>query len=105
MRGVPATVLPVLVVALTFGVTPWIERTSRVAEVIHAPRVGIEAARLIAGRKADAAGGGVGFYPLPLGIADDLREGAPPPAMCHAGALFPVGRAPAAPAPTMLNPR
>jgi hypothetical protein len=40
---------PVLVVALTYRVKSWIERTSRVAEVIHSPRVGLEAARLIAG--------------------------------------------------------
>src|SRR5258708_18685479 len=68
MLVVPRNGLPVLVVALTFRVKPWIERTSRVAEVIHAPRVGTEAARLIAGRKADAAVGVVDH--LPLGIAD-----------------------------------
>src|SRR5258706_242501 len=38
MLAVPRNGLPVLVVALTFPVKPWIERTSRVAEVIHAPR-------------------------------------------------------------------
>ena len=43
---------PVLVVALTFRVKPWIERTSRVAQVIHAPRVGIEAGRLVAAASA-----------------------------------------------------
>src|SRR5882762_5873614 len=36
-----------LVVALTYRVKSWIERTSRVAEVIHNPRIGREAARLL----------------------------------------------------------
>src|SRR5260370_8184101 len=83
MLVVPRNGLPVLVVALTFRVKPWIERTSRVAEVIHAPRVGVEAARLIAGRKADAAAGILDFDHPPLGIADHLphpRPAPPPPA-------------------------
>src|SRR5258708_27140009 len=46
---------PVLVLALTFRVKPWIVRTSRAAEVIFPPRIGIETARLIAARKAHAA--------------------------------------------------
>src|SRR5262249_48686967 len=46
---------PVLVVALTYRVKSWIERVSRVADVIHTPRIGLEAARMIAGWKADAA--------------------------------------------------
>ena len=45
---------PVLVVALTYRVKSWIESTSRVTEVIHTPRVGRDAARLIASAKADA---------------------------------------------------
>src|SRR5215470_10608086 len=45
---------PVLVVALTYRVKSWIERVSRVADVIHTPRIGLEAARMIAGWKADA---------------------------------------------------
>src|SRR6202790_5916230 len=52
---VPAEGEPVLVVALTYRVKSWIERTSRVAEVMHTPRIGLEAGRLIAARKADAA--------------------------------------------------
>src|SRR5215831_10010280 len=32
---------PVLVAALTYRVKSWIERTSRVAEVIHTPRIGL----------------------------------------------------------------
>ena len=104
MLVVPRDGLPVLVVALTFRVKPWIERTSRVAEVIHAPRVGIEAARLIAGRKA-AAVGVVDFDHLPLGIADDLGEAGPRLAMSDASDLFAVVRAPADPAEIMLTAR
>jgi hypothetical protein len=105
MLVVPRDGLPVLVVALTFRVKPWIERTSRVAEVIHAPRVGIEAARLIAGRKADAAVGVVDFDHLPLGIADDLGEAGPRLAMSDASDLFAVVRAPADPAEIILTAR
>jgi len=105
MLVVPRNGLPVLVVALTFRVKPWIERTSRVAEVIHAPRVGIEAARLIAGRKADAAVGVVDFDHLPLGIADDLGEAGPRLAVSDASELFTMVRAPADPAEIMLTAR
>src|SRR5712671_26732 len=105
MLAVPRNGLPVLVVALTFRVKPWIERTSRVAEVIHAPRVGIEAARLIAGRKADAAVGVVDFDHLPLGIADDLGEAGPRLAVSDASDLFAMVRAPADPAEIMLTAR
>src|SRR5947207_15541802 len=45
---------PILVVALTYRVKRWIEATSRVAEVLHAPRVGMEAARVVAAAKPDA---------------------------------------------------
>ncbi len=51
MLVLPRTGPPVLVVALTFRVKPWIERTSRVAEVVFTPRIGIETARLIAAEK------------------------------------------------------
>ena len=105
MLAVPRNGLPVLVVALTFRVKPWIERTSRVAEVINAPRVGIEAARLIAGRKADAAVGVVDFDHLPLGIADDLGEAGPRLAVSDASDLFAMVRAPGDPAEIMLTAR
>jgi Creatinase/Prolidase N-terminal domain len=105
MLVVPRNGLPVLVVALTFRVKPWIERTSRVAAVIHAPRVGIETARLIAGGKADAAVGVVDFDHLPLGIADDLGEAGPRLAMSDASDLFAMVRAPADPAEIMLTAR
>ena len=45
---VPLDGAPYLVVALTFRVKSWIERTSRVADVIHTPRVGLGAAQKIA---------------------------------------------------------
>jgi hypothetical protein len=66
---VPRAAPPVLVVALTFRVKPWIERTSRVAEVIHTPRIGVEAARRVAAGKADAAVGVIDFDHLSAGIA------------------------------------
>ena len=66
-----------LVVALTYRVKSWIERTSRVADVIHTPRIGLEAARLIAAWKADAAVGIADLDGLSAGIVDDLREGGP----------------------------
>src|SRR5216684_515263 len=54
MLVVPRNALPVLVVALTFRVKPWIERTSRVAEVIHAPRIGPAAGDQARGLDSDA---------------------------------------------------
>src|SRR5262249_27284234 len=54
-RAVPRDGEPVLVVALSYRVKSWIERTSRVAQVVHGPRIGFEAARMIAAWKADAA--------------------------------------------------
>jgi Xaa-Pro aminopeptidase len=84
---------PVLVVALTYRVKTWIERTSRVAEVIHTPRIGLEAGRRIAAAKADATVGVVDFDGLSVGIADDLREVGPRLALRDAGALFAQARA------------
>ena len=74
---VPRARAPVLVVALTYRVKSWIERMSRVAEVIHTPRIGLEAARMIAAAKADAAVGIADLDGLAAGIVDDLREGGP----------------------------
>jgi len=85
---------PVLVVALTYRVKTWIERTSRVADVIHTPRIGLEAGRRIAAAKADAAVGIVDFDHLSAGIADDLREGGPQLAFRDASALFAQARVP-----------
>ena len=102
---VPRAGPPVLVVALTFRVKPWIERTSRVAEVIFTPRIGIETARLIAAKKADAAVGVVDFDSLSAGIADDLREAGPRLAFSDASELFAALRAGADPAEIMLTAR
>jgi hypothetical protein len=101
----PRNAAPVLVVALTFRVKPWIERTSRVADVIHTPRIGIEAARFIARAKADAAVGIVDFDHLSAGIADDLREAGPQLSWFDAGDLFATLRAAADPAEITLAAR
>jgi hypothetical protein len=105
MLVLPRTGPPVLVVALTFRVKPWIERTSRVAEVIHTPRIGIEAARLIAGWKTDAAVGVVDFDHLSAGIAGDLREAGPQLVFSDASELFAALRGRADPAEIMLAAR
>jgi Xaa-Pro aminopeptidase len=86
---------PVLVVALTYRVKSWIERTSRVADVIHTPRIGLEAGRRIAAAKADATVGVVELDVLSAGIADDLAEGGPQLTITDATALFAQARAPA----------
>jgi creatinase/prolidase-like protein len=99
----PHTGPPVLVVALTFRVKPWIERTSRVAEVIFTPRIGIETARHVAAGKADAAIGVVDFDHLSAGIADDLSEAGPRLAFSDASELFAALRASADPAEMLLT--
>jgi hypothetical protein len=93
---------PVLVVALTYRVKTWIERTSRVAEVVHTPRIGLEAGRRIAASKTDAAVGIVDFDNLSAGIADDLREGGPRLNFTDASALFAQARAVADPTEVWL---
>ncbi len=75
---VPAAGEPVLVVALTFRVKPWIERTSCVGEVVHSPRIGLDAARLVAKASGPQARVGIVDYDrIPAGIVQDLREGGP----------------------------
>jgi len=96
---------PVLVVALTFRVKPWIERTSRVGQVIHTPRIGLEAARLLAAARPDAAVGVVDFDHLCAGIADDLGEAGPHLKVSDAGELFAALRAKPDPAEIMLAMR
>jgi len=93
---------PYLVAALSFRVKPWIERVSRLADVLHTPRTGLKAAQQIAAMQADAAVGVVDFDGLPAGIADDLREGGPKLALHDAGALFAMLRAVADPAEVAL---
>ena len=88
---------PVLVVALTFRVKTWIERTSRVADVIHTPRIGLEAGRRIAAARSDAAVGIVDFDNLSVGIAEDLQDGGPRLVLRDASVLFARARAVADP--------
>jgi Xaa-Pro aminopeptidase len=99
---VPRERPPVLVVALTYRVKSWIERTSRVAEVIHTPRIGLEAARLIAAGKADAAVGIADRDGLAAGILADLRAGGARLAFNDASDLFAALRGEADPAEVAL---
>ena len=99
---VPRMSPPALVVALTYRVKSWIERTSRVAEVIHTPRTGLEAGRMIAASKSDAAVGVVDLDGLPAGIADDLAEGGPRLSLSDASAIFARLRAKADPTEVAL---
>src|SRR6266545_7028694 len=78
----------VLVVALTYRVKSWIERTSRVADVIHTPRIGLEAARMIATTAPAATVGIADLDGLSAGIVDDLREGGPGLTLRDASGLF-----------------
>jgi Creatinase/Prolidase N-terminal domain len=96
---------PYLVAALTFRVKPWIERVSRVADVLHTPRIGLKAAQQIAATQADAAVGVVDFDGLPAGIAEDLRDGGPQLTLHDASALFASLRAVADPAEIALASR
>src|SRR5579864_8876276 len=93
---------PYLVAALSFRVKSWIERVSRVADVLHTPRIGLKAAQQIAAARPNAAVGVVDFDGLPIGIADDLREGGPGLALRDASALFAPLRAVADPAEIAL---
>lgn len=99
---VPRAREPVLVVALTYRVKSWIERTSRVADVIHTPRIGLEAARMIAATQADAAVGIADLDGLSAGIVDDLRDGGPRLTLSDASALFARLRSEADPAEIAL---
>jgi Creatinase/Prolidase N-terminal domain len=93
---------PVLVVALTYRVKSWIERTSRVAEVRHAPRVGQEAARVIATTKEDAIVAIPDLDHMPAGIVEDLRAGGARLVLTDATAMFARLRAQADPAEIAL---
>lgn len=100
-RGTP----PYLVAALTFRVKTWIERVSRIGEVLHNPRVGLKAAQQIAATQKNAAVGVVDFQGLPTGIADDLRQGGPELTLSDASALFAGLRSKADPAEIALATR
>ena len=99
---VPRESGPYLVAALSFRVKPWIERVSRVADVLHTPRIGLKAAQQIAATQAAAAVGVVDFDGLPAGIAEDLHEGGPKLTLHDASALFASLRAVADPAEIAL---
>jgi hypothetical protein len=94
---VPREGAPFLVAALTFRVKSWIERVSRIGEVLHNPRIGLKAAQQIAGVQKNAAVGVADFDSLPAGVADDLREGGPSLVLNDAGPLFAKLRAKADP--------
>src|SRR5882724_9093280 len=93
---------PILVVALTCRVKRWIEATSRVAEVVHAPRVGTEAARVIAAAKADAVIAVPDLDHMPAGIVEDLRSGGPRLVVSDGSSMFARLRAKADPAEIAL---
>jgi hypothetical protein len=99
---VPRDGAPYLVAALSFRVKAWIERTSRIGEVLHAPRVGLKAGQQIAAAQTAAAVGIVDFDGLPAGIAEDLHEGGPGLRLSDASALFAKLRAKADPAELAL---
>lgn len=99
---VPREGLPYLVAALSFRVKSWIERVSRLGDVLHTPRIGLKAAQQIAAVKSDAAVGIVDFDGLAAGIAADLHEGGPQLALRDASALFAELRGKADPAEITL---
>jgi len=99
---VPRDGAPYLVAALTFRVKSWIERVSRIGEVLHNPRVGLKAAQQIASVRNNAAVGVVDFDGLSVGIADDMREGGPSLVLTEAGPLFAAMRAKGDPADIAL---
>ena len=100
---VPREGLPYLVAALTFRVKTWIERVSRLGDVLHNPRVGLKAAQQIASVQKDAAVGIVDFDNLPVGIAGDMREGGPELMLSDASAPFAKLRSKADPAEIALS--
>jgi len=99
---VPCDGAPYLVVALSFRVKTWIERTSRVGEVLHTPRIGLKAAQQIAAARANAVVGIVDLDGLAAGIVADLREGGRALTLRDASALFAALRAKADPAEIAL---
>ena len=93
---------PALIVALTYRVKSWIERVSRVAEVIHTPRIGLEAGRMIAALAADAAAGIPDLDSLSAGIVEDLRAAGPRLQLTDATSWFAALRSEADPAEIAL---
>lgn len=99
---VPRDTAPYLVAALSFRVKSWIERVSRIGEVLHTPRIGLKAAQQIATAHPNARVGVVDFDGLPAGIAADLHEGGPTLALSDASIRFGALRAKADPAEIAL---
>lgn len=99
---VPRAGTPCLVAALSFRVKNWIERTSRIGEIQHTPRIGLKAGQHIAAAQSNAAVGVVDLDGLPVGIADDLREGGLGLRVTDASALFAKLRGTADPAEIAL---
>ena len=91
-----------LVAALSFRVKSWIERVSRLGDVLHTPRIGLKAAQQIAAAKSDAAVGIVDFDGLAAGIAADLHEGGPSLVLRDASTMFAELRGKADPAEVAL---
>jgi creatinase/prolidase-like protein len=91
-----------LVAALSFRVKTWIERVSRLGDVLHHPRIGLKAAQQIASAQKSAAVGVADFDGLPAGVAADLREGGPELTLTDATALFAKLRGKADPAEVAL---
>jgi hypothetical protein len=102
MLVVPVDGTPYLVAALSFRVKSWIERVSRLGDVLHHPRIGLRAGQQIAAVRKNAAVGIVDFDGLPAGIAADLREAGPDLQLSDASALFAQLRGPADPAEIAL---
>jgi hypothetical protein len=99
---VPRDGAPYLVAALSFRVKSWIERVSRIGDILHHPRIGLRAGQQIVAARKDAAVGIVDFDGLPAGIAADLREAGPDLRLTDAGALFAALRGAADPAEIAL---
>ena len=92
-----------LVAALSFRGKSWIERVSRLGDVLHHPRIGLRAGQQIAAARKDAAVGIVDFDGLPAGIAADLREAGPDLKLTDGSALFAQLRGRADPAEIALS--
>jgi hypothetical protein len=99
---VPAAGAPYLVAALSFRVKSWIERVSRLGDILHHPRIGLRAGQQIVAARQDAAVGIVDFDGLPAGIAADLREAGPDWRLTDASTLFATLRGTADPAEIAL---
>jgi len=102
MLVVPRDGAPYLVAALSFRVKSWIERVSRLGDVLHHPRIGLKAGQAIVAAQNNAVVGIVDFDGLPAGIAADLREAGPELRLTDASALFAQLRSRADPAEIAL---